>query len=421
MSTFESSAVRLLFSLISLGPGWSRAADRDRESSAFPSAAVERPAKYSKVTNPTQLVKDLSSRIGGEIPAFCDRIAARQRWRSNWLPFSNGRAALAWLLDRKPARAAALCAYTCPSLAAFFRRVNLPIGLFDIGASIDEILRVATDLPAPRVVLVPALFGTAPWLDTTALSLALDGSDVVVIDAAQTAFGHMDFPLPPRGAVLSCPRKTTSLPDGAVLAVGEEVDGLSAIASLAVALYPQAMQQAARALWATASIELEKEALRFHRLSEASWPNEPHRMSPESRVLLSHLDRDWHVRTRRANRASLISALRPDLPLWASAEGSPFSLPIFVDNRDELLNCLMDSRIFASALWPDAERDSRRHPIADWCARHLVSLPVDQRHDASDMQRIACVVNESARRPVSGWLTGLDPLISPQSRPAAAG
>ena len=361
-----------------------------------------------------------ASRIGGEIPAFCDRLATEQCWRSTWLSFSNGRAALAWLLSRKPVRAALLCAYTCPSLGAFFRRQNLPIGLFDIGASIDDILRVAADLPTPRIVLVPALFGTAPGLDAIALSLALGARDLVVIDAAQTAFGHMDFPVPPRGAVLSCPRKTTSLPDGAVLAVAEEVDGLSATAGLPVVLYSRAMKQAARALWATAQPELEAEALRCHRLAEASWPDEPHRMSAESQLLLSRFDRAWHTRARRANRAVLCSALRSDLPVWAAADGSPFNLPIFVEDREELLDRLVASRIFASALWPDAERDPHRHPAADWCARHLVSLPVDQRHDETDMQRIARVVNETARAPVTGWPAGLHPLISLRSKPTVS-
>src|SRR5262249_45637927 len=91
---------------------------------------------------------------------------------------------------------------------------------------------------------------------------------------------------------------------------------------------------------------------------------------------------------------------------------APFSLPIFVGDRDELLDRLAAARIFATALWPKAERDRSRHPAADWCARHLVSLPVDQRHDGADMQRIAAAVNAFAR-PVSCALPELATLIIP--------
>lgn len=336
-------------------------------------------------------------RIGGEIPAFCDRFAETPSWSPNWLPFSNGRAALAWLADGRPPRAVLLCAYTCPTVAELFRRRGLPIGYFDVGAGIDEIARLGAGLPGPLMVVVPVLFGAPPWLDTGALARSLGDSDVILVDAAQTAFGHIDFPVPPRGAVLSCPRKTTSLPDGAILAVGEERDGVDATSALPVALLPLAMKAAARALWATGQPELEDEAIRLSRLSEAAWPQTPHRMSDHSRVLLRHLDRSWHRRSRCANRAALMAALRLDLPVWMDPGPAPFSLPVFAENRDEVVGRLRASRMFVTALWADAEREPRFHPAADWCARHVVNVSVDQRHDASDMRRIAGALNKLAR------------------------
>lgn len=335
------------------------------------------------------------TRLGGELPALCDRYSAAEPWQPNWLGFSHGRAALAWLVRQQRARGALVCAYTCPSVPAFLRRREISIGFFDIGASVGDIAYIAPNLPAPRLVLVPALFGSRPWLDAAALATVLGDSAVVVIDAAQTAFGHLDFAPPRQGAVLSCPRKATSLPDGAVLALG---DGWSynPAADLPVATYPLALKQVARALWATGIVELEADALRWHRLSEASWPDEPHRISEESRILLARLDRTWHRDTRLANRAALLAALRPDLPAWAAAGPAPFSQPIFVANREKVLDHLAAARIFATALWPEAEHDPHRHPAGAWCVRHLVSLPVDQRHDASDMQRIAVAVNAVA-------------------------
>ncbi len=41
-------------------------------------------------------------RIGGEIPFYVDRIVSGQSWPDNWLGFSNGRAAMAWLFDQLP-------------------------------------------------------------------------------------------------------------------------------------------------------------------------------------------------------------------------------------------------------------------------------------------------------------------------------
>lgn len=329
-------------------------------------------------------------RIGGELPAGYDQLTKAAHWQANWLPFSHGRAALGWLRERQAIRSVAICAYTCPSVPEFFRRNDISIGYFDIGASLEEIALIAQKLEKPRMVLVPALFGAPPWIDATRLSLSLDSGDVVVIDAAQTAFGHMDFAVPPNGAVLSCPRKTTGLPDGAVLALPGVENGTG---DLPVAQAAKALKDAARALWATGSIEYEDLALRCHRESEAAWPDVPHRMSETSEVLLRFLDPDWHKRKRLQNWTSLRAASKAELAIGLPPDFTPFSLPLFVENQQELLAYLRENRIYATALWPDAERDPSKHPLAEWCATRLVSLPIDQRHDEEDMLRVAEAVN----------------------------
>jgi hypothetical protein len=245
------------------------------------------------------------------------------------------------------------------------------------------------------MVLIPSLFGAPPWFDADAVTGLLEPGDVVVIDAAQTAFGHIDFAAPPGGAVLSCPRKTTTLGDGAVLALDRPVES-GPLAGLPVAASAAAMKLAARALWATGRPELEAEAVAHNRESEGIWPSEICRMTNESRLLLQCLDVDWHRARRRHNRAVLVGALGEELPIWAETGGTPFSLPIFVGNRAALLTHLRDARIFATALWPDAPCGT---PGADFFAEHLVSLPIDQRHEEADLHRIAAAVLDVAKPP----------------------
>ncbi|MGD9923369.1 MAG: hypothetical protein AB7V13_18275 [Pseudorhodoplanes sp.] len=350
-----------------------------------------------------------AQRVGGELPIFSDRTGRAQSWRSGWLAFSHGRAALAWLLARRPARSALICAYTCPTVPAFLRRQGLTIGFYDVGARHGELAALAAQLPGPSLVLVPALFGARPWLGVKALETALPASSMVVVDAAQTAFGHCDYAPSSRGAVLSGPRKTTGLADGAVLALGREF-GRYDIDNLPVARVPAALKLAARALFATAIPQQEAAALALNRQSEQSWPDQPHRMTDDSRILLERLDRHWHARRRRSNRRVLAEALRDAVALWKPDSGVPFSLPVFVSDREAVLDRLHDRRIFASALWPDAECDANRHPVAFWIRHHLISLPIDQRHDEVDMRRIAREVRAAARmalavpQPLSRWI-----------------
>lgn len=336
-------------------------------------------------------------RLGGEIPAFGDRIGAPQAWPPNWLAFSHGRAALAWLLDRRPVQSAVYCGYTCATIEEFFRLRKLPAAAFDIGATPAEIAAVAAALPKPRLVLVPILFGAPAWFKIDALKAALDPGDVIVLDAAQTAFGHRDLVVPTGGAVLSCPRKATALADGAVLAV--EPGLATDIDALPTADYAAAMKLAARALWATERPELERQAVEFNGLSETSWPDRICRISDASRAALERLDAAWHRETRCRNRDHLAAKLKGKVPLWSVTEGTPFSLPIFVGNRRAFLSALHAARVFATPLWPDAPCSADRHPVAAWFAEHLVSLPVDQRHTLADLDRVAASVLQAAEPP----------------------
>src|SRR5258708_11663001 len=128
-------------------------------------------------------------RLGSEIPLFTDRIGPAQPWQDNWLAFSNGRAALAWLFDQYEAliSTVSVCAYTCPSVPKFLRARGMDVSFFDVGAE-----------PAlSRCIIVSALFGSAPWLSYE------NYAPLTIVDAAQTAFGHIDFKMPRHGAVLS--------------------------------------------------------------------------------------------------------------------------------------------------------------------------------------------------------------------------
>ena len=338
-------------------------------------------------------------RLGGELPLFCDRLGARQAWAPSWLAFSHGRAALAWLIESRKPKAALLCAYTCPSVPVFLRLAGLETSFYDFGAGLDDIFDLAKQSHDPRLVILPALFGDPPWLDAAELTKALGPSAIVVIDAAQTAFGHHDFCPPPGTATLSCPRKTTALSDGAVLALGKGITSDRRIAALPVASEAAAYKHAARALWTAHRPDLEEQAIELNRRSEQSWPDGPHRMTDELRVLLERLDAHWHRTVRRRNRRMLAGALANRIATWASDKGTPFSLPVFVRDPTMLLAKLRERGIFANALWPNAEHNASRHPAAAYLSRHLVSLPVDQRCNENDMALVAAATLRFAGHP----------------------
>ena len=336
-------------------------------------------------------------RFGGELPLGCDPLGPPAPLPDNVYAFSHGRAALSWLVAaRGPFASAAICAYTCPTVPAHVKRLDLVLGLFDYGS--NDVAAAVSSLPGRCLVLVPAPFGLAPWLDAAALARQLGERATIVIDAAQTALGALDFAVPPGGAVLSCPRKAMALGDGALLAVdkGKEEER-AAITLLPVAQEAAEAKRAARALFAMREVRREPEALLLARHGEKLFPPEPRRMSDASRDLVCRADRAAHRARRRENAVRLAAQLRDDADLafnddFTTPPSVPFNLPILHNDRGRLLADLRARRVFATPLWPDAVHDPIRHPRAADMARRLLALPVDQRYGVADMDRLAELV-----------------------------
>jgi hypothetical protein len=308
--------------------------------------------------------------LGSELPAFSDRLGSDNKLPSSCLAFSHGRAALTWYIQRYQIKSVLICAYSCPPVVAMLERLGIAISRYDIGEDVQLVRSRARKID---LTIIPALFGGKPILDPDLFKFRL-------IDAAQTAFGYLDYPVP----VLACPRKTTSLPDGAILRLPR---GEPRISQLSIARTAIALKTTARVLWHSGNTEL---AQHYNTLAEAAWPLEPCRMSPESVLNLQQMDMEWYAERRKQNYAVLFRRLR-DITHHLVI-GTPYCYPILVDKRDEVLDVLHYERIYANRLWWNAEFDRNQFPNSAKYVDQLICLPVDQRHNESDMHRIADIV-----------------------------
>ncbi|MBI07071.1 MAG: hypothetical protein CMM54_08840 [Rhodospirillaceae bacterium] len=340
-----------------------------------------------------QAVPPAFERFGGELPAGCDVLLQRPTAPDpKILLFSHGRAALAWFLEAfGPFNCALVCAYTCPTVPAFFRRRGLAVTRFDYGET--DLSSLAKRAEGRALVLLPAPFGIAPWLDAGALAGALGERFAVVVDAAQSAFGHLDFAPPAGGAVLSCPRKALAIGDGAALRLGKVPHGEhSAIKALPLAGEAVRLKRAARELFALKDPDRETEALGLVEKSEKALPDHACRITERSRDLLMRTDRAHHMRCRSANAAALDSELSELECLLPPGPGTPFAWPFAARDRGALLSRLRERRVFATPLWPNAVPRDSAHLRACRMSDALVALPVDQRYSPGDMRRMAELV-----------------------------
>jgi len=123
-------------------------------------------------------------------------------------------------------------------------------------------------------------------------------------------------------------------------------------------------------------------------------------MSWMSASLLEGIDRDAVAARRRRNFVDLAArieplGLRPIVPL---AEGSvPLFLPVRLAGRDAVRQELAGEGIFCPAHWP-APAGALGVASAARLYESELSLVIDQRYDAADMERIAAVLVRSGAK-----------------------
>lgn len=79
-----------------------------------------------------------------------------------------------------------------------------------------------------------------------------------------------------------------------------------------------------------------------------------------------------------------------------AGEGVPFSLPILIDNRDELQKNFAQKGLYAPVLWPLCDEARAACPISAKMEDKMLSIPIDQRYDYSDVEEIAEIILTTA-------------------------
>lgn len=72
----------------------------------------------------------------------------------------------------------------------------------------------------------------------------------------------------------------------------------------------------------------------------------------------------------------------------------PLYFPIFVDDREAIQDHLADNDIYAPVVWPKADNCPAIDEVAETIYEKILCIPIDQRYDVDDMQRIVNVINK---------------------------
>jgi len=119
-------------------------------------------------------------------------------------------------------------------------------------------------------------------------------------------------------------------------------------------------------------------------------------ISETSAKVQSNLDVDNLKKKRRFNFSVLLNSIKaPIKPLFVlnSDREVPLYFPVFVEDRITLQKHLAENAIYAPVVWPKDNKQSLQCEGAENAYTHLLCIPIDQRYDESDMNRIIEVIN----------------------------
>lgn len=103
------------------------------------------------------------------------------------------------------------------------------------------------------------------------------------------------------------------------------------------------------------------------------------------------------LKRKRRNNFNILSAFLkvPVQPLFPLINGPevPLYFPILVKDRELLQKHLVKNAIYAPIVWPKSEGQPYVDEGSENAYKHLLCIPIDQRYDADDMNRIVQTIN----------------------------
>ena len=322
-----------------------------------------------------------------------------------WL--STGRSAIGFAIksieEKKPnlKKTAVLPPFTCHTVIEPFLKAGFKVYYYSIDekmmASADAILKCAEEYEA-SIILFHNYFGFNTLSNVDKLCEALRKQNRYSIeDCTQCLYsGH---PKSSADFYVGSIRKWHGTPDGGFVVCRNHLLKEKPI------LRDEKLDDAkVKASYAKYKFLFEKEGdkptfLQLYREAEDLLESQEtyHTISLTSQKLQSNLDVSFLCEKRRTNYQVLLSGLlglqdvRPMCEVLDS-DAVPLYFPLLVKDRSALQAHLVANDIYAPVVWPKADCLDRVCEEAEILYEHLLCIPIDQRYDADDMNRIISVI-----------------------------
>ena len=295
-----------------------------------------------------------------------------------------------------------LPAYTCDTVYIPFKQE----GWKCIYYSINKNLRI--NIPSlkeqfsynhPALVIAHPYFGMElNDLEIKTLHQLKIPDTKILIDNTQCVFSskHFDF----ADYYVGSYRKWFPIPDGGYLECKDEnIIAPKEENKIFVSLQTGAMYLRGE-YFDTSCEDIKKLSIQLNKAAElhAVGIIEPHVMSSFSINTLNHQDFEHSKRARSQNYRYLYDNLHFDfieyaIPNMEDITTAPLYFPIYVEKRKELQRFLAKHHIYLPIIWPIEYEEVLINDTIRFIYDHILCIPVDQRYDIKDMDRVVRLIN----------------------------
>lgn len=275
--------------------------------------------------------------------------------------------------------------YTCEVMLEPLKRLDIPYTFYDI--TTDLTIKKLPELSADEYIVINNYFGI---LDTYVDRIASHYGDRAIIDNAQAWYKPA---LPGIKAIYS-PRKFFGVPDGGVA---------ENIAPLSEGNEPLPTDHS----WERCSHLLKRlempasEGYRDFNINSDKLSNDVLKsMSPLTRRILANIDFRKACEIRKDNFLYLHRALCeagvknmleiPELKDFAC----PMVYPLLIPEGAQVRKKLIEGKVYVATYWPNVFDWAADGSTEYFLAANLLPLPIDQRYDTADMQRIVSLITD---------------------------
>lgn len=295
-------------------------------------------------------------------------------------------------------------AYCCWSMSAPFEKVGYQVVYYRLNEDLTvdlEYLKMLLGRVKVDVILTMNYFGSAKTDDAVLLVKQTNEQIVVIEDFSHCTFSIKQIHNPLVDIYVSSIRKSVGVCDGSIILSHKPMPKQYIQSEVKDFADKRFVAQAEKRLY-TWSKDQDKKQEFLGTIRECEGIIDEFTavrpISERAKKMLAQVNGEEIAYARRENMKHLWNRLNGKVQMVPGLErcfdGAPFSLPILVENRDDVQGKLAKRGVYTQWLWPLCEEAMAVCPVSRNMNDKMLSVPIDQRFSWDDIEDIANIIIE---------------------------